>query len=153
MTTTASKIPTRSSTHREIDPARLARLGLEVEELAEGGPITPDRVIALAAEQGKEPSQYYAAAALATETELPTAPIMAVFCVGTCQGWGALDCVDRAVTTWERQPGRFAIGVRACLDRCADAPVCELRTPDGTAVLAQTTPAKVAAALDELLAT
>ena len=148
----AARSPNRSPTHREIDPARLAKLGLDVEELAEAGPITPDRVLTLAAEQGKEPSQYYAAVALATEVELPTAPITAVFCVGVCQGWGALELVDRAALTWEKKPGRFAIGVRSCLDRCEHAPACELRTPDGTAVLAPATPDQLAAALDDVIA-
>ena len=149
---TTPRSPNRSPTHRDIDPARLARLGLEVEELAEDGPVTPDRVIALAAEQGKEPSHYYAAVALATELELPTAPVTAVFCVGVCQGWGALDCVDAAAAAWEQRRGGFAIAVRSCLDRCEQAPACELRTPDGTAVLAPATPAQITAALDELLA-
>jgi hypothetical protein len=147
----AARSPNRSPTHRDIDPARLARLGLEVEELAEDGPLTPDRVLALAAEQGKQPSHYYAAVALATELELPTAPVTAVFCVGVCQGWGALDLVDRAAAAWEERPGRFAIGVRSCLDRCENAPACELRTPDGTAVLAPATPAELAAALADVV--
>lgn len=149
---TTPRSPNRSPTHKDIEPARLARLGLDVEELAEGGPITPDRVLGLSAEQGKEPSQYYAAIALATELELPTAPVTAVFCVGVCQGWGALDLVDRAAEVWEQRKGGFAIGVRSCLDRCENAPACELRTPDGTAVLAPATPDKLAAALNELLA-
>ena len=147
-----TRSPNRSPTHRDIDPARLARLGLEVEELAEDGPVTPDRVIQLAAEQGKEPSQYYTAIALATELELPTAPITAVFCVGVCQGWGALDLVDRAATEWELRKGGFAIGVRSCLDRCEHAPACELRSPDGTVVLAPATPDKLAEAIAALTA-
>ena len=145
------KTPNRSPTHKEIDPARLARLGLEVEELAEGGPLTPARVLELAAEQGKPPSHYYAAVALATEVELPAAPVTAVFCVGTCQSWGALDCVDRAAAEWERRGGGFAIGVRSCLDRCEQAPVCELRTPDGTAVVSQATPDGIGRALADVL--
>jgi hypothetical protein len=147
---TTPRSPNRSPTHREIDPARLARLGLDVEEVAEEGPLTPDRLLALAAEQGKEPSQYYAAIALATELELPSAPVTAVFCVGTCQQWGALDCVDRAASEYERRPGRFAIAVRSCLDRCEHAPVCEIRSPAGAVVLAPATPAAVAEALAAL---
>ena len=27
-----------------------------------------------------------------------------MFCVGTCQGWGALDCVDRAAAAYEARP-------------------------------------------------
>jgi hypothetical protein len=146
-----SKTPTRSPTHKEIDPARLARLGMVVEELAEGGPITPDRVLELAAEQGKPPSHYYAGLALATDVEQAAAPTTAVFCVGTCQQWGALDCVDRAVEEWERRKGGFAIVAKSCLDRCEHAPACEIRSPSGTVTLAPATPAKVAEALAALV--
>lgn len=145
------KPPHRSPTHKEIDPARLARLGLDVEELAEGGAITPDRVLALAGEQGKEPSQFYAALALATEIEQPAAPVTAVFCVGTCQQWGALDLVDRAAEIWEQRGGGFAIVARACLERCEHAPACEVRSPSGTVVLAPAKPDEVAEALHELV--
>ena len=138
--------PNRSPTHRDLDPARLPGLGLELEELAEDGPVTPARVIALAEEQGKPVSHYYAAVALATDLELPTAPVTAVVCAGKCQSWGALDCLDAAAAAYDRHGG-FAIAVRPCLDRCADAPVVELRTPDGTAVLTRTSGAAVAEAL------
>lgn len=148
---TSKRVPSRSPTHRELEAARLARLGLELEELAEDGALTPDRVLALAEEQGRDPSHYYAAVALATDLVLPTAPVTAVFCVGNCQAWGALDCVDRAAAAWERRGGGFAIGVRSCLDRCHDAPVCEVRTPDGTAVLAPATPDAVDGALADVL--
>lgn len=144
--------PNRSPTHTDIEMGKLAGLGMEVEELALGGDLTPDRFIALAEEQGKPPSHYYAAVALATDLELPTAPVTAVFCAGKCQSWGALDAIDAAVATWEKRGGGFAIGVRTCLDRCEDAPVCELRTPSGTAVLLRTKPDEVAAALADALA-
>lgn len=146
-----SKLPTRSTTHRDIDMTKLAGLGMEVEELAEGGPLTPDRVLALAEEQGKPPSHYYAAVALATELELPVQPVTAVFCAGKCQSWGALDAIDRAATEWEKRGGGFAIGVRSCLDKCEEAPVCELRTPSGTATLLRVKPADVTDALTEAL--
>ena len=130
---------------------KLASLGMEVEELAEDGPVTPDRVIALAEEQGKPPSHYYAAVALATELELPAAPVTAVFCAGKCQSWGALDAIDAAATRWEQRRGAFAIGVRTCLDKCFDAPVCELRTPSGTATILRAKPDEVVAAIDDAL--
>lgn len=146
-----SATPNRSPTHRDIDMTRLANLGLEVEELAEAGELTPDRMIALGEEQGKPASHYYAAVALATELELPTAPVTAVFCAGKCQSWGALDAIESAIATWEKQPGAFAIGVRTCLDKCFDAPVCELRTPSGTATLLRAKPDEVATALRDAL--
>ena len=142
-----SQIPNRSPSHREIDMGKLASLGMDVEELAEDGPLTPDRVIQVAEEQGKPASHYYAAVALATELELPTAPVTAVFCAGKCQSWGALDNLDAAVATWEKRPGSFAIGVRTCLDKCFDAPVCELRTPAGTATILRAKPDEVVRAI------
>jgi hypothetical protein len=144
--------PNRSTTHREIDMNKLAGLGMEVEELAEGGPVTPDRLLAYAEEQGKPPSHYYAAVALATEVELPSAPVTAVFCAGKCQSWGALDAIDRAAAEWEKRGGGFAIGVRTCLDKCEEAPVCELRTPSGTATLLRVKPEQISEALAEALA-
>ena len=144
--------PNRSTTHREIDMTRLAGLGLEMEELAENGAVTPDWVIALAEEQGKPASHYYASVALASDVELPTAPVTVMFCAGKCQSWGALDAIEAAVTVWEKRHGGFAIGVKTCLDRCFEAPVVELRTPHGTAVLERAKAADVTAALTEALA-
>jgi hypothetical protein len=143
--------PTRSPTHRDVDMNRLAGLGMEVEELAEGGPLTTDRLLRYAEEQGKPVSHYYAAAALATECELPEAPVTAVFCAGKCQSWGALDAIDAAALVWEKRGGGFAITVRSCLDKCEDAAVCQLRTPSGTATLVRVRPEDVTKALEEVL--
>lgn len=153
-----SGIPSRSPTHREIEFARLAGIGMEVEELAEeqGGPPDVQAMLDLAQERGKPVSHFYAAAVLATDVELPVEhPVQAVFCVGKCQSWGALDCLDRAADLWEKRrdagAAPFDLVPRQCLDRCAHAAVCEIRTPDGTAVITEATPAKVEAALRDAL--
>lgn len=144
--------PNRSPTHRDVDMNRLAGLGMEVEELAEAGPLTTDRLLRYAEEQGKPVSHYYAAVALATECALPEdAPVTAVFCAGKCQSWGALDAIDAAALVWEKRGGGFAITVRSCLDKCEDAAVCQLRTPSGTATLVRVKPDDVTAALEESL--
>ena len=143
--------PNRSPTHRDVDMNRLAGLGMEVEELAEGGPLTTDRLLRYAEEQGKPVSHYYAAVALATELELPSEPVTAVFCAGKCQSWGALDAIDAAAEVWEKRGGGFAIGVRSCLDKCEDAAVCQIRTPAGTATLVRVKPEDVTQALTEAL--
>jgi hypothetical protein len=143
--------PHRSTTHRDIEMHKLPGLGMEVEELAEGGPLTPERMIALAEEQGKPASHYYAAVALATELPLPTAPVTLTFCAGKCQSWGALDAIDRAALEYEKRGG-FAIAVKSCLDKCEEAPVCELRTPSGTTYLLRTKPDDVSHALETVLA-
>jgi len=149
-------IPTRSPTHRDIDFDKLAPLGLQVEEAADGAPIGVEQLLAVAQDRGRPVSHYYAAATLAAEVEqIVEHPIQAVFCAGKCQSWGALDCIDRAAEIWERRrDGKlplFDIVSRQCLDRCANAAVFEIRTPDGTAVITMATPDKVEAALEEAL--
>jgi hypothetical protein len=149
------KVPSRSATHLEIEFAKLARLGMDVEEIAEdGAPLDVGALIDLAADNGKLVSHYYAGAALASDVALSSErPVQLVFCAGKCQSWGALDCLDRAAERWEarRDKGQplFDIVARKCLDRCADAAVLEVRTPDGTAVVTRATPDLV----DEALAT
>jgi predicted Rdx family selenoprotein len=152
------KTPTRSPTDEDVAPAILAKLGLDLEEAFEeaGGPIGTDVLVQLASDRGKAVGEYYAAAALAADIELAaTQPIQLVFCAGTCQRWGAIGAIDRAVAIWERKADKGAPGfdvlARRCLDRCDQAAVCEIRTPDGTSVLTQVTPASIEAALAELL--
>ena len=57
----------------------------------------------------------------------------------------------KMLATWFRERRGFAIGVRSCLDKCEEAPVCELRTPSGTATLLRVKPADVTDALTEAL--
>jgi hypothetical protein len=148
-----SSVPTRSTTHRDIEFHKLASLGLEVEELADGAPLTGDQLLQLATDRGRPPSHYYAAAVLAADVELASShPVQAVFCAGKCQSWGALDCIDHAVEMWEKTRN-FDVITRQCLDKCEHAAVCEIRTPDGTATITIATPAKVEAALREALGT
>jgi hypothetical protein len=149
-------VPTRSPTHRDIEFNKLAPLGLEVEEAADGAPIGPAKLLEVAGDRGRPVSHYFAAAALAADVEQVVGhPVQAVFCAGKCQSWGALDCIDRAAEIWEARRDKklplFDIVSRQCLDRCASAAVCEIRTPDGTAVIAMANPDKVAAALAEAL--
>jgi hypothetical protein len=146
-----SGVPTRSTTHRDIEFGKLASLGLEIEDMADGEPVTQEQIAQLANDRGRPVSHYLAASVLATEVEMiAEAPIQAVFCAGKCQSWGALDCIDRAVELREKHPG-FDVVPRQCLDKCEHAAVCEIRTPDGTATITIATPAKVEAALKEAL--
>ena len=41
--------------------------------------------------------------------------------------------------------------MRSCLDKCFDAPVCELRTPAGTATILRAKPDEVVAAITDAL--
>lgn len=148
----SSKVPTRSPTHREVEPARLAALGLEVEDLADGAPIGVAALRDLAQDRGRPVSHFYAGATLGADVELEVVhPVQLVACVGKCQSYGALDIIDAAAEFHERRP-RFDLVTRQCLDRCDEAAVCELRTPDGTVTLTRATPDTVAAALAEVTA-
>lgn len=146
------KVPTRSPTHREVEPARLAALGLEVEELADGQPVSLEALLELARDRGRPVSHYFAGATLGADVEVAVShPVQVVACVGKCQQWGALDVIDRVADEWEKSP-RFDLSTRQCLDRCDQAAVCEIRGPDGNIVLTRATPDTVVAALAEVLA-
>jgi NADH:ubiquinone oxidoreductase subunit E len=150
--------PTRSPTHEDVPPATLAKLGLDLDEALEeaGADALPhDKLVELAGDRGKPVSQYYAASVLATDVAVaPAHDVTLVFCAGVCQRWGALDCIDRAAERLEERTAKgqrgFDIAVRTCLDKCEHAPVCEIRTPDGTSVITQASPAKIDTALAEL---
>ncbi|HTJ44639.1 MAG TPA: hypothetical protein VL463_21185 [Kofleriaceae bacterium] len=145
--------PTRSPTHEDVPPATLAKLGLDLDDASNGDAIEHETIVELAAERGKPVSQYYAASVLATDVAIAAHHVVTlVFCAGVCQRWGALDCIDRAAERKEAG-AKIDIAVRQCLDKCEHAAVCEIRTPDGTTVLTQSSPAKIDAALAELGAT
>jgi NADH:ubiquinone oxidoreductase subunit E len=146
-----AKTPTRSVTHEDIELGKLAALGLDVEEVADGERVTLAALIELAEEQGRPVSHFLAAIPLATELQLaptPSAKLAVRVCAGTCQRWGALDLLDHLAARAERT-ATFSIAPVTCLDRCDLAPACELHSPDGTVVLAPAT----AAALDEAIDT
>ena len=148
--------PNRAATHRAVPFDRLANLGMEVEEAADGDTLHMEALLKLAAEQGKPASHYVAASVLSADIQLEhTHAVALVFCAGVCQQWGALECIDHAVESWEKRRDAklplFDIQGRKCLDRCADAAVLEVRSPSGTAVITAATPEKIDLALEALL--
>jgi NADH:ubiquinone oxidoreductase subunit E len=149
------KTPDRPPTHTELDAARMMRVANDLEEdLAMRGEdaLSPELVEEIAAEHGIRESHFYVAAA--TWSQIPCAggaEIEFTMCVGNCQKWGAVELLERVLDVDGRRradgkPG-FGIVAKACLDRCGDAPVVLIRTPDGTAGLAPAT----LASLDEAL--
>ena len=146
----ASKVPTRSPTHEDLEIRRLASMGLELEEIAEGEVVALPALIELAEDRGRPPSHYLAAIPLATELRVgPTAELSVRVCAGTCQRWGALDLLDHLVARWEKLKG-FAIVPVTCLDRCDLAPACEVHGAHGQLVLAPATRIALDDALTEL---
>lgn len=146
-----SKLPTRSPTHEDIELRRLASMGLELEEIAADDRVPLAALVELAEDRGRPASHYIAAIPLATELALDagTAPLAIKVCAGTCQRYGALDLIDHLVERWQRTPA-FTIVPVSCLDRCDQAPACEVHGAHGQLVLAPATKASVDEALDTL---
>ncbi|HUS32244.1 MAG TPA: (2Fe-2S) ferredoxin domain-containing protein [Kofleriaceae bacterium] len=139
-----AKLPTRSPTHEEVDPTRLASIGLELEEIADGEEIPLPALVELAEDRGRPASHYLAAIPLATELRLAgKAPISVRVCAGNCQRYGALDLLDALV----EKPGIQIVPV-TCLDRCDQAPACEVHSASGQLVVAPASKSN----LDEALA-
>jgi NADH:ubiquinone oxidoreductase subunit E len=147
-----SKVPTRSPTHEEVDIARLASMGLEVEDIAEGDEVQLSALVELAEDRGRPASHYLAAIPLATELKLAgSASVTLKVCAGNCQRYGALDLLDHLVEKWVNSAGaKFRIAPVTCLDRCDQAPAVELDSADGKLVLAPATKASVDEALASL---
>jgi NADH:ubiquinone oxidoreductase subunit E len=139
-----TKVPTRSPTHEDIELGRLAAMGLELEEIADGDEVALPALIELAEDRGRPPSHYVAAIALATELRLAgDTKITLKICAGNCQRYGALDLIDAVL-------GKVTLVPVSCLDRCDQAPACELHGDHGVLVIAPATASAVEEALSHL---
>ena len=145
-----ANVPTRSPTHHEIEYAKLAGLGLDLDDVVDDGAVALDKLVELAEDRGRPASHYLAGLALASDYTLttPDAPVRITACAGKCQSWGALDCLDHLVDALAAKPGRFALAVKSCLDKCDKAAVVQIDSPAGTLVVTEASPRK----LDEALA-
>jgi NADH:ubiquinone oxidoreductase subunit E len=123
-----AKLPTRSPTHEDVPPGRLAAMGLELEDIADGDEVATELRVA------------------------PPAPVTVRVCVGTCQRWGALEIMEHLVGLLAG-PGapRLAIAPVSCLDRCDLAPACEIHGAHGQLVIAPATRSAVDEALRQLV--
>ena len=145
-----SKTPTRSPTHEDVDLNRLASMGLEVEEIADGDTVALPALVELAEDRGRPASHYLAALPLATELTVAPSPGVEVrICAGTCQRYGALPLLDHLVER-RMKGGDFTITPVECLDRCDTGPACELRGSAGNLVIAPATATAIDEALDSL---
>ncbi len=140
------KIPSRSPTHADVEPSRLAAMGRELEVIAEDDAVALPALIELAEDRGRPASHYLAAIALATELRVAgDAPLVVKVCAGTCQRYGALDLLDHLATR-----RGLTLAPVSCLDRCDQAPACELHGAHGQLVLAPATISALDEALDSL---
>jgi len=124
--------------------SRLAAMGLELDDIADDGAVAREALVELSEDRGRPASHYLAAIPLATELHVVnTGAVTVRVCAGSCQRWGALDLLDHLV---DHHP-EVGIAPVSCLDRCDQAPACEIHGADGQLVIAPAT----ATALDEAL--
>jgi len=148
------KTPTRSPTHADVDMSRLATMGLEIEEIASAsaaGPleVTIPALVELAEDRGRPVSHYLAAIPLGDDVKVAGAGPVLKVCAGSCQQWGALDLLEHVIERWQKDPSFRLLPVE-CLDRCDQAPACELHGDHGQLVLSPATQASLDEALDSL---
>ncbi|MFT3699560.1 MAG: hypothetical protein QM831_40810 [Kofleriaceae bacterium] len=139
------KKPTRSPTHADIDATRLASMGLELEDVAEDGVVTLKAMTEHAEDRGRPVSHYLAALTMNDDVKLEQrSGTIVKICAGSCQQWGALDLLEHLAS---RNANMLPV---ACLDRCDQAPACELHGDHGVLVIAPATAKSVDDALAEL---
>jgi NADH:ubiquinone oxidoreductase subunit E len=121
-------------------------MGLELEDIASDEAVELPALIELAEDRGRPPSHYLAAIPLATELRVARHHGLELrVCVGTCQRYGALDLLDGLVTRSD-----VDLVPVSCLDRCDNAPACELHGAHGQLVIAPAAVSSINEAIDEL---
>ncbi|HEX4451633.1 MAG TPA: hypothetical protein VH143_12215 [Kofleriaceae bacterium] len=143
-----SKVPSHSPTHEDIELGRLASMGLELEDIATDDVVKLADIVELAEDRGRPPSHYVAAVTLATDLRIAPhdAAMTLKICAGNCQRYGALDLIDALIA---KQANVTWLPVD-CLDRCDQAPACELHGDHGVLVIAPATAGAITEALNTL---
>lgn len=147
----------KAKTHKSIPMDKLMRLAGDVEDLGEGGIVSAEAIDDLSADNGVPREKLYAALGLSGTVQLKLeSKIQIAVCTGGCQEYGSLECaselLDMREDLLEEGESAFDVVPRPCLNKCESAAVIEIRTQDGTAVIASATPALVRGAIEELLA-
>ena len=147
---------TKEVTPRVLDTSTLLPLARRLEELASDGVVTAGALQSLAAELGCPLEDLYAGLGASTQVTMALEHEQQfVVCVGGCQARGALPCIETLISIRDKRLGAgksgFDVVPRQCLSRCGYAPVVEIRSKDGDAVMTAATPKSVASAVQELL--
>ena len=133
---------------------KLMRLAGEVGELAEAGVVSAESIDELSADIGVPREKLYAGLAMSGLELKSDHGVQFVVCTGGCQQYGALECVSELLDIREDRmeagDDGYDVIPRPCLNRCEHAPVVELRSPDGSALIGKATPASVSDAVDEI---
>lgn len=143
-------------TPRVIDMSTLLPLARKLEEISSDGVVTAQALEALAGELERPASDLYAGLGASTQVTMALEHEQQfVVCVGGCQARGALPCVETLLSIRDKRLGAgksgFDVVPRQCLSRCGYAPVVEIRSREGAAVMTAATPQSVESAVKELL--
>lgn len=119
--------PSRPPTHEALDVDAVWDLGDRIDALAPDLRVTPALLARAAAEAGVPPSHAYVACSVDPRLEWErTTELTLVSCVGGCQGWGAVEVLERLLAERDarRAEGRpsFDVATRGCLNMCQRAP-------------------------------
>ncbi len=153
--TSGAKRPRRPETHDPADTMKLMNLGLELEEEADGEPVTFEMMEELADDHGVPLKLVVAGAALVDDLELANdAEVRFRVCTGRCQSWGALDRLEHLISLRRQDRGdgkpNFDIEPVDCLDRCEHAPSMIVVTDHGIAGLDNVSEADLDTAVQQL---
>jgi hypothetical protein len=150
----------RPPTHKPYDAGRLMAVASELPDAlgaANAERLTPEVAEDLAPDLDATEAQIYAAATLFTDIPCDFSnPIRFELCIGNCQGWGAGKLLEHLLQKHadRRSEGspNFGIVTKRCLDKCDNAAMVLLHTPDGTAALPMATVASIDEAIAQLFA-
>ena len=148
-------IPSAPPTHTPLSPTKLLTIASDLEDRAdeEGIDILTLEFIEEQSEETGTPESHILAAMLACNMDLERGSDNTfVVCAGKCQAWGAVDHIQHLLDARRKHGAKaFDVRVRGCLDRCEQAVVVAVETPDGTAVLPQATTESLDEAIAQLV--
>jgi len=147
--------PVAPPTHTPLDPTKLMRVASDLEDRADEqniDSVTLGFVEEFSEETGT-PESHIVASFLASNIELAReSDITFVVCSGKCQSWGALDHIQHLLDVRRKRGDKaFDVRARGCLDRCEQAVVVSVETPDGAAVIPHATTEKLDEAIAQLI--
>lgn len=146
----------KAKTHKSLAMDKLLRLAGEVEELGEDGEVSAEALDELGEDLGVPREKLYAGLGLSNSVQLTLAhDTQFVVCTGGCQEYGALECVRALLDAREDRldEGKtgFDVVPRHCLNRCQQAPVVEIRSSAGVAVVTDAKPDTLVEAVSQVL--
>lgn len=126
-------------THPTVPMENLIKLAQALMAASGGEPFSLELAQKVADDNDAPLSHVFAGAGIMGIRPEQTGDIAFVVCVGGCQGFGALDCIDDLIKLRKDRAGAdkrlFDVHPVSCMDRCQLAPAVRVHTPDGVGFL------------------